>query len=324
MLGNLQILRFFAATGVVLLHANFAIGGNHSEFGGVPVFFVLSGYVMCLVSNRSAGAFFADRIWRIVPAYWAATGLLVVGLAAWREASWSEILRSLFFIPYEDPRGGSFPVLGVGWTLNMEMYFYTLFALAILVLAKYAPILVGAAVVVISIVLRLTVDNQTLLSYYANPILYYFVIGIGLWYASTWILKRWPKIRLPSWIFMLSIPLYIACVLGGVELYVIVPSLVLIAIFTAKTGGDINWRPLLLLGAASYACYLLHTILLAAMRAVGIDISGTLIFTIVFVVASWAIAVVWYETIERFFAKLHRRWKQRRTTVTAVPALEKT
>ena len=314
MLGNLQILRFLAASGVVLLHANFAIGGRHSEFGGVPVFFVISGYVMCLVSNRSAGSFFTDRIWRIVPAYWIATILLVVSLAGWRQVGWSEIGRSLLFIPYEDPRGGIFPVLGVGWTLNMEMYFYTLFALAILVLPRFAPVLVGTAVVLISVVLRLTVDNQTIFGYYANPILYFFVIGVAIWYASNWILQRFPQVRLPAWLFVLAVPAYIVGVLADVNLYAIVPLLVILAIFTARTGGDIKAKWLLLLGAASYGCYLLHTIILAGLRAIDVDISGTMFFTVVFMTVSWASAVVWYETIERFFANLHRRWKRQRAT----------
>lgn len=322
MLGNLQILRFLAATGVVLLHANFAIGGLHSEFGGVPVFFVISGYVMCLVSNRSAGSFFADRIWRIVPVYWLATGLIVVGLAAWRESSWSEILRSLFFIPYEDPRGGAFPVLGVGWTLNMEMYFYTLFALAILVLPRHAPIVVGAAVVVIATLLRLTLDNQVVLFYYANPILYYFVIGIGIWYASTWVLNKYPGLRFPAWLFLLALPIYVTCVLLEVNLYVIIPALVAVAVFTARTGGDLKFKSLMLLGAASYGCYLLHTILLSGLRALDIEISGTIVFTAIFVAVAWLISILWYETVERFFANLHRHWKKQRLTPPSVAVFE--
>jgi hypothetical protein len=45
--------------------------------------------------------------------------------------TWDQLATSLLFIPYPNSGGAVVPLFGVGWTLNFEMFFYALFALAL-------------------------------------------------------------------------------------------------------------------------------------------------------------------------------------------------
>jgi peptidoglycan/LPS O-acetylase OafA/YrhL len=126
----IQALRFLAALMVVGAHLipGFDTIGQH----GVDVFFVISGFVMVYSSEelfskpQAAKQFMWRRICRIVPLYW----LMTAVVAASGNYSWQHIATSLFFIPsvWPDAPSPMLPVLTVGWTLNVEMFFYLLFA----------------------------------------------------------------------------------------------------------------------------------------------------------------------------------------------------
>lgn len=147
-LASLQILRALAAWTVVFHHVmqlyaiepETAVGTFIARHGsiGVDVFFVLSGFVMYLVaakSNKGAVPFLIDRIFRVAPAYWFYSAMVVACIYlfprgfAYTGFSAKSLLASALFIPHWNPSGlGVYPVLTVGWTLNFEMFFY--FALA--------------------------------------------------------------------------------------------------------------------------------------------------------------------------------------------------
>lgn len=100
---------------------------------GVQFFFVISGFVICMSSwGRTLGDFFRSRAARLYPAYWAAIVLVtaagfVLPVVAHPLRS-DEILVNLTMLqqPMGVPR-----VLGVCWTLWVEVRFYALFALCV-------------------------------------------------------------------------------------------------------------------------------------------------------------------------------------------------
>jgi len=144
---SIQMLRGIAVLMVLFFHVG-VYEGKASEqiiFGtlldvgkaGVDIFFVISGFVMVSISNRSQnrdakpGSFLLKRAIRIYPLYWFYTGIsLVIFLIRPDLANRSggvgqtSILHSILLLP--DKSGA--PIVGQGWTLIHEMYFYLIFA----------------------------------------------------------------------------------------------------------------------------------------------------------------------------------------------------
>src|SRR5260370_18583400 len=156
---SIQALRVIAALVVCWAHAINAVPAEvAAEFPtlygpfGVDLFFVISGFVMVYSSEGlfgKAGApikFFARRLARIVPPYWAATAILVWFVVPY--ASTKAVLGSLFFAPHVPSES---PLLFVGWTLIFEMFFYAVFAIALLAKRRLA-IVACASVFLISFV----------------------------------------------------------------------------------------------------------------------------------------------------------------------------
>jgi peptidoglycan/LPS O-acetylase OafA/YrhL len=100
----------------------------------VQVFFVISGFVICMSSwGRTVGDFFRSRVSRLYPAYWVAivlvTAACLVLPAVAKPLRPHEILVNLTMLqqPTGVPR-----VIGVDWTLWNEARFYILFALFVI------------------------------------------------------------------------------------------------------------------------------------------------------------------------------------------------
>jgi peptidoglycan/LPS O-acetylase OafA/YrhL len=151
----IQAMRGIAALMVVMLHILqqqdtpidsglyywlFSGGG-----AGVPLFFVISGFIMAYSTKgvepsfRSSFIFLIKRLSRVWPTYliltvafWIIVTVVDEFLGAHFPYSMLDILKSIFFVPLKMDSelapllGGS--VLYPGWSLNYELYFYALFA----------------------------------------------------------------------------------------------------------------------------------------------------------------------------------------------------
>ncbi|MCC3769791.1 acyltransferase [Streptomyces sp. UNOC14_S4] len=98
---------------------------------GVQLFFLISGFVICMSCwGRTVGQFAVSRVTRLFPAYW--FGVLVVTLAVLLWPATGETLRprdaAVNLTMLQSPLGVD-SVDGVYWTLWVEMRFYLLFAL---------------------------------------------------------------------------------------------------------------------------------------------------------------------------------------------------
>ena len=147
----IQFLRAIAAGLVVFIHSYHTYNSKISDIDltviqslnlgnfGVEIFFVISGYIIYKTtinlkpSHQSSIKFLLKRIIRIAPIYWIATLIYTTKLTVQGNApSVEHIFYSFIFYPFVGEHDLMRPVLGVGWTLNYEMFFYFVLTIAIL------------------------------------------------------------------------------------------------------------------------------------------------------------------------------------------------
>lgn len=81
---------------------------------------------------QSFSYFVRRRFIRIAPLYWAVTLVYAAKLSFQGELVGSkELIFSILFWPYSIANGLMRPVLGVGWTLNYEMFFYLVLGISL-------------------------------------------------------------------------------------------------------------------------------------------------------------------------------------------------
>lgn len=332
---SIQCLRALAALMVLVYHVGTTLSVLHDGpvrphwlTAGVDIFFVVSGFVMVVATRRrpiGRGRFLRARMARIVPLYWVATLLYAALLVLQRQGapSLEELLKSLFFIFYTNPRTGEpTPLLVPGWSLNYEVYFYVMFA-AVLWLSVARRILVlGAIFAFICMFRPLVPADDALLFRLTSPHPLEFVAGMALAYAAS------AAPRLPAW----SGAILIAVAFAGLATIGTGLSRVLffgpfaIAIVAGAVIAEPLFRmavlgPLRRLGDASYSLYLTHPLvvtLLLPLLAPGTAVAGA---AITMAIASIAAAFLSYHAFELPIAGLARGWiRGRRSDAPATEA----
>lgn len=180
---SLQFLRGIGAIMVVLCHTSVTTVGGY----GVELFMIISGFVAMYSTEHSIEHYWKKRIIKIVPLYWMmtiATALLYCvapQLFNTTEVSIEYLIKSLFFMPYIHS-GKMRPLLQLGWTLNLEMFFYILFWCAMKISYKKRGIIV---VCVTFFMMLLDIKNSLPLPfafYTEKAVFLEFSYGIILYY----------------------------------------------------------------------------------------------------------------------------------------------
>ncbi len=323
---TIQALRAAAAVLVVVHHAfntwdlRISPGASTSSWtngaSGVDIFFVVSGFVMVMSSQRLLSkpnawmTFMRHRIVRIVPLYWLLTTLklllvfIFIDLVLRSSLDVDYVLRSYLFLPVVDSAGHFRPLLPVGWTLTYEFLFYMLFALALALRVDVLRVVVPAFVV-ICILALLRTEHWPTWTILFSTIVVEFLFGVLL---AKMILLGW---RLSRGVAAVAVLLGFALILAVPEspenLRVLtwgLPALAIVggAVSLEKWAVIPQW--LLALGDASYSIYLVHGFVLPIL---GIGIAalhwtsaGALVFTVVACVGVGSLAGwVSYVLIER-------------------------
>ncbi|MET8011318.1 acyltransferase family protein [Streptomyces sp. NPDC005271] len=291
---------------------------------GVQIFFIISGFVICMSGwGRPLRSFFASRVSRLFPAYWAAiilvTAVFALPWVTYEAVSPSDALVN--FTMLQQPLGVD-RVLGVCWTLWAELRFYALFALFVVlpganrrrVVLFCAVWTLGAAIAQAS---DLPLLDIVLMPEYAS----YFIGGIGLYLihrfghdALSWgivgisfligqhyaIRGLWHPASMDNAFSYRTSMGIIAVVAFG---YAAVALVALGKLHWA------NWRWLTVAGALTYPFYLVHehlgwVVVWALHRKLGIPSSGTLALTVLLMLG---LAWVLYRYVEQRLTPLLKR-----------------
>jgi exopolysaccharide production protein ExoZ len=260
-LRSIDMVRGLAALAVVFAHVD---GRFSAGAAGVDFFFVVSGFVMAHVSqNRTASQFLKDRAWRIFPIYWAiAVPWILLALSA-GAISRGHAVSSVVLWPHWFGYNSTF--LGVTWTLVYELAFYLSVAAAVRLKSPALPMLLFVA----AILIRPFSDNPLIL-FAGHPIAIEFLFGIAIANApkhrptGNWLMALgagWLLLFPNAWLHDFlgqesSVYGFQRMLLWGLPAAMVIYGLV-----TREADLKGRWnKPLLLLGAASYSIYLVHSI----------------------------------------------------------------
>lgn len=336
-LDALQGLRAVAATMVVVDHAimrvarwrglegtPFEHAGWHMGAIGVYVFFIISGFIMMYSFGDRFGApgapglFAMKRIQRIVPIYWLATipaGMLVFIWSRGEHPGLVDWLHAFLFVPTPVTEGQAMrPLLGQGWTLNYEMFFYVIFGVALFLRKGLGVIFVLGVLIALvtlgSLVKPLsdTRDAYDYVTFYTDPIMLLFGVGVVLATAR----RRWSSLRLRGALW-LALAILAAAELGFVLARGRFPLnplwlcalwlLCLIAVWLCivDEGGEGRVRAWLSrLGDASYSTYLFHSFVIVVSAKVWERLpQSDLVFVIVSIVLANLAGLFCHRYIER-------------------------
>lgn len=276
---SIQYLRGIAALQVVIVHASHVAGANyHLGSFGVPLFFMISGFLMVLITRNGAspGSFMTRRIVRVVPLYWIATTAMVITLLARSPADPRHVIASYLFLPRKMPGADEhfFPILDVGWTLNYEIFFYALFALSLLLPGRGQRVALVVAFIALFLAGMIFQPSFTAGAFYTNPVILLFLAGAGLgwWWSDGRQSFLWPMLAcvMTGMLFVavvlligpnqLSKAAWFGCLAGAIFLTALW--------FERKGVFGKPVRLLRLLGDASYSIYLWHPIAIVILGLV--------------------------------------------------------
>jgi peptidoglycan/LPS O-acetylase OafA/YrhL len=327
---GVQVLRFIAALMVVITHSFFytserwvvdldeLIKGSR----GVDIFFVISGFVM-IISSRNLietpdgwTKFAIQRITRVVPLYWVATTLklmvmlLTTGLVLHATIDTSNIIKSYFFIPYIKSDGLIEPVLGVGWTLVFEMFFYLVFTIALL-LRVNLYVFVGATMITLTGLSLLRPELHPVWMFLFDPIVLEFFFGMiigGIVLKGNVLgLNTALFVMVTTLLFITFIPSYglSRVIIAGIPAMLLVYSIVSVEPYLQNRIPGI----FLLFGAASYSLYLFHPMILPAvpllLKKIGMPIVGLSVSLCI--TSALILAIIVYSFVELPITHLFRK-----------------
>jgi exopolysaccharide production protein ExoZ len=277
-ISSIQYLRAVAACGVALLHtlniveyaANITIPLKVSLASGVDLFFVISGYIIYSIFLQlpvPPTEFFYNRVTRILPLYWLVTILYVPVMFSSKHlaASYSlpNLVRSFLFIPYADG-----PVLGVGWTLNYEMFFYAIFTATIMI--ARSNILAFTVIIYTALVALGTALNQNdsnSIAWFSKSLVCEFVFGMIVAKIYLDAVYKANTLEAVVMILLAGVAIVITSSLNAdIERSALRPVLfglpalmILMAMISIERNGfRFSNDTLITLGNASYSIYLVH------------------------------------------------------------------
>jgi exopolysaccharide production protein ExoZ len=305
---------------------------------GVEIFFLISGFIMTVTTYRQfsvPGAtteFLWRRFVRIVPLYWLVTALLVVTLLVQRmPPEGRQVLLSLFFIPYQDAAGLYQPLVRRGWTLNYEMFFYALFALALLWRFR-SGISALLLVLVLSVVAGQVGFTEPCDGYlcgiawfFTRPILLFFAGGIVLALLRILLETRnrllAMDLRAALGIALLITGIYAWCLISvsgpltdGIGILGCVAATACCALTRDSPTHSRDRTVALAVGDASYSIYLANSFLIDPISKLwrfALGMHGLALFVLLMLAGTALLGVVTFRLVEKPMIQVLRRLRRR-------------
>jgi peptidoglycan/LPS O-acetylase OafA/YrhL len=253
----------------------------HNGYLGVSLFFVLSGFILTythkndIINRRFISKFYMARFARIYPVYFLVLLIALPILTA--PLSLATMIAVITMVQsWTTPPNAGYPWVGQAWTLSVEFFFYLCFP-AILLCARRlngsGTILVAAAAAILIVTFGLSSiePGTTEIPYMSStalpiPVLRIaeFIYGVMLCYLMTF--YPWLSKVIGGNIYELVLTALILIIMSfATDVHVKALFTILIGVLIIQLSGGygaisaaLSSKPLILLGSASYALYLLQ------------------------------------------------------------------
>lgn len=288
---------------------------------GVLVFFAISGYVIpfSFKGENPIGRFVVTRYFRLYPAYWLSIfAVTAVSVLQHQEISMRVMLINMTMV---QRIFGAPDLIGVYWTLFVELVFYGLCCAAVAMKMIKNPKLVIGAILVFSAML-LAVAAAVYATGKHLPVAPVF--GLGVMFLGT--LFRLAQVEgdemaraaLPFAAPLVCIVQILACYLayaGNVDPEVTpwygqsIATIAAISVFAiAVRYKGMVWKPFVFLGSISYSLYLMHEVVIR-IAAPYFNSTPASCVAFALVVATCAILVSWlvFRFVEQPFIAVGKR-----------------
>jgi peptidoglycan/LPS O-acetylase OafA/YrhL len=333
-------LRLFAALMVVAWHFGagapwdvwnaerrelFGFGYSVSIYGwlGVQLFFLISGFVICMSSwDRGPGHFAISRVVRLYPAYWLCVVLTFVVLVFYPHPSLaplrgSEMLGNLTMfqhllkLPNVDPSY---------WTLAVELQFYLLFMFVVAKSVSYQRVVVFCVVWNLASIAVPPLGFPHLSALIAASEAPYFTAGVAIYliYRFGPNLLLWGLVAF-SWVMSaIYVPRQVEYNFGEAVsarqkwISVAIVTVFFLIMIAVALGwfNWLNWRWLTVAGALTYPLYLIHQIVGQTV----ITLARDLLPPWLLLGAVTALMLVFAWIVHRYWERPFARWLKKRLT----------
>lgn len=307
----------------------------HVGEAGVDIFFVISGVVMFVSTHErsvSPGQFLWARFLRIGPLYYIAT-MAFLAIAAALSAippdfSWSEIVLSFLFIPFENTiTRQPVPILGVGWTLNYEVIFYLILAAGLTLRTQVQRIALMAAIFVILVAARIVLDpKEAFAMRLTSPLYFEFLAGYVLAYGYSFWRRTVPLAGVALMTIGFVALFTVSAAHPGMPRTIIygIPGIAIVAgAILAEPLFNSAWsKALRFAGDASYSIYLVHGIVIYAVVGwVPADPALNLPIAALLLTGSIGAGVLCYLLVEKQLIRLLKPARKPRAPVEPQPSV---
>ncbi|EPE0971952.1 acyltransferase family protein [Salmonella bongori] len=345
---SIQYMRGFASIFVVLYHTKWYLNEVYSQkdlgsllfnYGafGVDLFFIISGFIICLSTERLEKSFFTNffirRFFRIYP-------LLIICvtiyfLAIKPEASYLLYLKSLIPVHSNYSEGSpfyGFNLLDTAWTITYEIAFYLIFGFAMLLSRKYRAYISGLAILIIFTVAshyfvgtisldaytkQPDVNQNNIIALFYSPMFIDFIYGIVIYLIykninfSSSILNTLSPYLLFFLFSLIASQISLFYGHGPLKWGLLSAIIILISVMYEKNNGMRHCRTFEYLGNISYSLYIIHVVILECIYKYDFFIfPNTSGFSRLFIILSviLIISIIVHELIEKPFISLGKRF----------------
>ena len=191
---TLDLIRFFAALSVVLYHytarlesiETFPVLSNLTQYGylGVPLFFIISGFVISLSAHsRTPLEFAISRFVRLYPAYWVGVTFTSIFIIIFHKKL--DITQYIVNLTMLNDYFGYKDIDGIYWTLHAELKFYAcVFILLFFGIFDKFKIWLGLWLLITT--LYLIFQQPYFMGWFISPTYSsFFIAGVGFYLVKT-------------------------------------------------------------------------------------------------------------------------------------------